>query len=280
MKKKLIYSAAVAALFSASAALAGGPEMVMTAPSPFDGFYFGGNVSFHQTGFDIGNTIDFFEFDTEDTGGIVFTTPLGTLEGGDSSIDAYFGIQGGFGRVFMNRWYAGVEGFAQFGSANGSIVEVLFPGNDDFMINLTTSAHIGAQYGVDGKIGILLSPTTLAYAKLGADWASVRSSIDSVVTLDGADIVPVDGSTSSTQCAFLWGFGVEQFIYGDTLSVFAEYTHAEFGNTTNNQTVVTEQEVEDGFIVEQEGYQVTSTASAKVSAFTGGLNVHFGRNWV
>jgi len=276
MKKKLIRATALAALLSASAVFAGGPEMVIMAPSPFDGFYIGGDVSFHQTGFDIDGDATFFNQ-------FVLGTPtflLATQSGGDSTTDAYYGVRGGWGKVIMNRWYAGVEGFADFGNADGSITNTLFPGQI-LSATLSNSGHIGSQYGVAARLGILLSPTTLGYAKLGAVWGDVKASVSGNAVAPALVILPVnftlaDNSSSDTETSFLWGFGVEQFIYRDVISLYAEYTYANFGSVSTSDVLsiftspITGQTVGVGF---------DSSSDASVSAFTGGLNFHFGRNW-
>lgn len=277
MKKKLIRLTAAAALLSASAVYAGGPDMVIAMPSPFNGFYLGGSVSMHQTGFDIDGDAAFFST----LGLFPFSIDLASQDGGDSSTDAYYDVHGGWGHVYMNRWYFGVEGFADFGNADGSINNTLLPGSPIFTANLTNSAHIGTDYGVTARLGMLLSPTTLAYAKLGAVWASIKSSIDVSANLLGFAIPPNGlGSTSNsdTESAFLWGFGVEQFIYRDVVSLFAEYTFASFGSTSTTLNIPVLVDDETGLTTV--GFTLDNSVSADVSAFTGGLNFHFGRAWI
>lgn len=276
MKRKLIYSTAVAALFSASVVLAGGQEMVIMPKSPFDGFYLGGGVSLHQTGFSIDGSTAFF--DNEEFGSS-FTNTLATQSGGDTSTDVYGNVRGGWGKVFMNRYYAGIEGFADFGNANGSINNTLLP-NAIFTTNLTNSAEVNSTYGVAARLGMLLSPTTLAYAKLGVDWASIKSSVNGTSVSEGlfnpGTTTFADNSSSQTEAAFLWGFGLEQFVWRDVLSVFAEYTHSEFGSVSTTSNLIFPNEEED----EQAGFAFTNSSSADVSAFTGGVNIHFGRDWI
>lgn len=286
MKKKLIFSTAIAALFSASAVLAGGPEMVVMAPSPFDGFYLGGSGSFHQTGFDIDSNVNIFS----NIGIIPFTIPFANQNGGDSSTDAYYGVRGGWGRVFMNRWYAGIEGFADFGNANGSITNSTSPAAALAFLtpvvlgtstSLTNSARVGNDWGVAARLGILLSPTTLGYAKLGAEWANVKASVNSGATVFGFPLGPLfSGSNSSDESGFLWGFGVEQFIWRDVVSLFAEYTFVSVGSVSTSNGLNFAGIFETFFNPDAfSGLLANNTVSADISSFTGGLNFHFGRNW-
>lgn len=291
MKKTLL----IATAFCASTAFAGGPEMVMMPPSPFDGFYLGGFGSFHHTGFDIDGEADLI------TGTVntaidptlfipTAVTTIATNDGGDSSTDGYYGIQGGWGRVFNNRWYAGIVGFAEFGDANGSVSSqgnlspfvatgLLGQPISGTYASETNSARIGTDYGVAAKLGVLLSPTTLAYAKLGAVWANIKASVnaEAVDTISGSTLTIANGSNSETEAAFLWGFGAEQFIYRDVLSIYAEYTYASFGSVNVDAfTPVFINENETTFI---QG-ELSNSVSADFSAFTGGLNIHFGRDWI
>lgn len=276
MKKKLIYSTAIAALFSASAVLAGGPEMVVVAPSPFDGFYVGGDGSFHHTGFDIDGSLD----NVFNNNGVVTTTNLATQNGGDSDTTGYYGVNGGWGKVFMNRWYAGVIGFADFGNADGSIsntTQINPFSNNSSSVNLTNSAHIGTTYGVAAKLGVLLSQTTLGYALLGAEWADVKSTVSSTFVNSAGQVTNIFPSTSnsSTNASFLWGFGVDQFFWRDVLSVFAQYTYANFDSVNANGQVLVFNNDRRNM---SEFLSFNNNSSADVSAFTGGLEFHFGHN--
>lgn len=276
MKKKLIYSTAIAALFSASAVLAGGPEMVVMPPSPFDGFYVGGSIGYHHTGFDMTGNLDFVQ------NVLPFfpaTINLADQNGGDSANSAYGGVHGGWGRVFAHRYYAGIEGFGDFGSNSGSITTnvVTLPFLAGPLLTVTNSAKVGDDWGVAARLGILLSPTTLAYAKLGVEWADLSSTVSTSVL--GTPLTRLPATTSSSSSSgFLWGFGVEQFVWRDLVSVFAEYTYVNLGSvsTTSSWNFL------PGFFFPPPnffGVQISNNSSADVSSFTGGLNIHFGRNW-
>ena len=84
MKKKLISSTAIAVLFSASAVLAGGPEMVIVGPSPFDGFYVGGFGSFQQVGNDIDGQADLVLNKNKHNENETTTFKIATQSGGGS----------------------------------------------------------------------------------------------------------------------------------------------------------------------------------------------------
>lgn len=266
--KKLIFSTAFAALLSSSAVFAGGPDMMIMPPSPFNGFYIGGSGSFHHTGFENDSNLNLVN------NGFFFTpfnVTLASQNGGDTSTDGYYGVRGGWGKVFMNRWYAGVEGFADFGNADGSTSTTLLPTVANGL-TITNSDHVGTDWGVAARLGMLLSPTTLAYAKLGAEWADVESSVSS--NLFGNTLF-LNSSDSNNESGFLWGFGLEQFIWKNMVSLFAEYTYVSLGSVSSTASFNLVNPA-DGFF----GFTATNTVTADISSFTGGLNFHFGEDWI
>lgn len=177
-KPQSLALAAFAALFSASA-FAGGPEMLLPAPNPFDGFFIGGTVSLNQTGYEMDSSIDSFRRKCrKDSNAPTQVTELISQSGGDTDSEVYGGVRGGWGKSFRGRWYGGIEGFGNFGNSDGDITQTLFPGNQNFTATLTNDGHVGDQWGVNAKLGILLSPTTLAYTRLGVVWAEVEATIN------------------------------------------------------------------------------------------------------
>ncbi len=283
MKKKLISSTAIALLFSASAVLAGGPEMVIVGPSPFDGFYLGGFGSFQQVGNDIDGQANLVITQKNST---TTTYKLATQNGGDTDSTGYYGVHGGWGKVFMNRWYGAVEGFAAFGDANNSVTTTVYPEifSTNNSVTFTNSARVETNWGVNARLGALLSPTTLGYAILGAEWATVKACINgSANTVNGGSSTFVDSCNTSSQPGFLWGFGAEQMIWRN-VSIFAQYTYVNLQNTTvstmnnfnshNNDGVAGSGDCDH----EKSGTQFSNTVSTEISAFTGGLNIHFGAN--
>jgi opacity protein-like surface antigen len=279
MKKKLISSTAIALLFSASAVFAGGPEMVIVGPSPFDGFYLGGFGSFQQVGFDIDGQTDLVVNKKNQTSTFV----LATQDGGDSDSRAYGGVLGGWGKVFMNRWYGSVEGFAAFGNASGDVTTTVFPSTTTTSdsITFTNSARVNTNWGVNARLGALLSPTTLAYAILGAEWANIKACING--TTNGGDTTFVNNSCNSeTKPGFLWGFGTEQLVWRN-VSIFAQYTYVNLQHvtvsTTNNLSSHHDGDGVGDCDHEKSAIKFSNTVKAEISAFTGGLIVHFGSNW-
>lgn len=277
MKKKLISSTAIALLFSASAVLAGGPEMVIVGPSPFDGFYLGGFGSFQQVGFDIDGQTDLVVNKKNQTSTFV----LATQDGGDTDSTGYGGVLGGWGKVFMNRWYAAVEGFAAFGDADGDVTTTIYPSTTTTSdaITFTNSARVNTNWGVDARLGALLSPTTLGYAILGAEWANIKACING--TTNGGDTSFVNNCNSESKPGFLWGFGAEQMVWKN-VSLFAQYTYVNLQSvtvsTSNNMDSNHDRDSVGDCDHDKSAIKFSNTVKAEISAFTGGIIVRFGSN--
>lgn len=278
-KPQSLALAAFAALFSASA-FAGGPEMLLPAPNPFDGFFIGGTVSLNQTGYEIDSSLQKFRTKrncSKKSPGLTTTTTIASQDGGDTDTEVYGGVRGGWGKTFRGRWYGAVEGFGSFGNSDGDISTTLFPGSTSFSLTQTNDAHVGSQWGVDAKLGLLLSPTTLAYTRLGVIWADVEATIDVNQTVaSDAPFAPasgniIDASNQKNQSAFLWGFGLEQFVWGDMVSIFAEYTHANFNSVSvSAQLPATTEDFQPS-----NGIILNNSVKPELSTFTGGVNFHF-----
>ncbi|MBS0350939.1 MAG: outer membrane beta-barrel protein [Proteobacteria bacterium] len=267
MNKKVIYSMALTAFLATSAAFAGGAEVVAVQNvNPFNGFYVGGNLDFHHTGFDINGSTDLYN-------SIVppnvkpFTAELSSQNGGDRSNNLYVGPQIGWGKVFQNRWYGGLEGFADFGHANGSVSTSSVQAND--FVKVTNSAQVGDNYGVASKLGVLLTPTTLAYAKLGVSWAQIKTSVSFDTLYKTAS-----NSNRDMKPGFVWGVGAEQFVWKDLVSLYGEYTYESFGSVSTSATMPIAET-----IAGKADLTVNASSKANVSAFTGGVNFHFLNNW-
>ena len=197
----------------------------------------------------------------------------------------YYGIHGGWGKVFMNRWYGGIEGFAAFGNADNSVSTTVFPEitSTSTSVTFTNSASVKTNWGVDARLGTLLSPTTLGYAILGAEWATVKACINGTVnTVNGGNSSFVDSCSSESKPGFLWGFGAEQLVWRN-VSIFAQYTYTELQDVTtstmNNFKFPNGGDNSgDCDHNNKSGIKFSNTVSTEISAFTGGVNVRFGSN--
>jgi|GEM_PF-1381215 len=339
MKKKLITSVALSTLLSASAIFAGGPEIIIQ-PDYFSGFYVGGTGAFHHVSLDSTSNV---LVPSDITLGPILPLfasqviiPAGTFSsdnGSGSAFTGYGGVQGGFGKVFSHQWYAGIQGFGEWGSAsNTATTQSATPavvstiGLPLGILNITTvttqsssnstTVKIGNDYGVAAKLGYLITPTTMFYGKIGAVWADITTSNNTVqgasrdrTIILNTPIVPVNlltlnahtdatltGSSSNedTKTAILLGIGAEQFVYGDMISINVEYDYANYGsvNTSTNMTAAGNSNITISNAVvppivipifSGSGIptNVVSSASgnAKVSTLLAGLNFYFGRNW-
>jgi len=315
MKKKIIYSSALAALLSASSiALAGGPEII-PVEDYFSGLYIGGTGAMHHATLDGGSSVDFLGF----TPIIPILPPLfaaGNVfndDVGGGSVDGYGGIQGGFGWTFNHVWYLGIQGFGEWGSQsnsnNGQVgpttVSILPAGGilgglvtNTNQANTSTTVKISNDYGVAAKLGYVVAPRTMVYGKIGASWADVKVSnsttasnsfninliLPSLINISTNAFASSD--TTQNETGLLLGIGFEQFIYQDMVSFNVEYNYVNYGTVDTGPT-----QLFGSSSLNILGINVLNTpvaglpfttqanGSATVNSLLGGINFYFGRNW-
>ncbi len=330
MVKKIIYGGAVAALLTTSAVFAGGPE-ILPPPVYFQGFYIGGTIGGHAAKADqtanFSSTTEAYEIVIP---GPPFNVPITVannqpvastdVDGGD--INAYGGIQGGANWVWDGRWLLGIVGFwegshglradSSSNQENSFNSSTTIPGPTTFDVNntsnvtLSTRTKIGNDWGVAGKLGMLLSPTTLVYAKLGAIWADIESSanvngsIAGTTDVSSGSVLPtttvnsitnVSGSTSNSndEVAFLVGGGLEQYVYSNVVTFFIEYNYAQFSSigsgpvdvsSTTTATSASGDTLSPTNPVSTVGTISTNTSKVRFNNVLAGFNFYFGQNWL
>lgn len=313
MKKKIIYSSALAALLSASSiALAGGPEFI-PVEDYFSGFYLGGTGAFHHADLEGSTTTNFAGTTIVGPfGNFVTTIPMQTLAVNDTSgrsLDGYGGIQGGFGWTFNHQWYLGIIGFGEFGkqssssSTNKTLVN--FDAFNGTVTNLTTAntnlnIQVESNYGVAAKLGWVVAPRTMVYGKVGASWANIEvtetssaandftiSVIGLPIFNDTAQISNPQSKGSATKLGLLLGIGFEQFIYADLISLNVEYNYVNYGSVNTDPTVLTFSNTQTTIgtptVVTADdvptNFSSSGSGKATINSFLAGINFYFGRNW-
>lgn len=304
MIKKPIYPLALAALLSASSiALAGGPEYVPVEDF-FNGFYVGGTGSVHHADFDGSSFVDLTA--PVVIAGVPIIGPGNLINGNidNSSVDGYGGVQGGFGWTFNHFWYLGIQGFGEFGTQSQSSTSTFVPVNVN-ILNLVTDTttitnnsfvKIKNDYGVAGKIGLVVAPRTMVYGKVGASWAKLRVA-NTATAVNSFNIVPpivlnvtttaaANTSNQQTKLGLLLGIGAEQFIWNDVVSLNVEYDYVNYGAVTTPTVNLIGGSTVTAFGVGPFGtppvvLPVTthSSSNATVSSILGGINFYFGRHW-
>lgn len=328
MKRTLIVASALVSCLAASATFAGGPEIIQE-PDYFSGFFVGGTGAFHMAGFD-GSSSAVASQDIVSTTPFPFPIfppqtitqvyfPAGTLTSNSidgNSYDGYYGVQGGVGKVFNHRWYAGFVGFGEWGTQNNTDVSsqnfTTFTSSSAFLninipttgsYNSTTTVKISNDYGVAFKPGFLVAPRTMVYGKIGAIWSQIKitntfsgtseTKLNSTF-LPGTptiyDAVGQLGGSSSTEdskIALLLGIGFEQFIYRDFVTINVEYNYANYGSVSTSTPLTGTAIVSTGGgalppsqnSAALSGATAQASASAKVSTLLAGLNFYFGSQW-
>jgi Outer membrane protein beta-barrel domain len=313
MKKKIIYSSALAALFSASIALAGGEEII-PVEDYFSGFYVGGFGGVHHTDFNGNSQIDLTEnipngehfpnhphdFDPIFVPGNVISN---TANG--ESVDGYGGVDGGLNWTFQHRWVLGVFGWGAFGNQNSTDSYTATPVSfhdrrvsDNFRANNTITQSISNDYGVGGKGGFNPYPTLLLYGTVAASWAKIT--VNNSVTAQNdferesrrghrefSAVTDIDGGSSSSQTktGVRFGLGAEQFVYKDVASFFLEWNYVNYGTVSTGPApleanTVTHRGHDLSGDPHNFDFPFTTSAStkAKVDTFMAGFNFYFLRH--
>ncbi|MBS0350974.1 MAG: hypothetical protein JSR33_07305 [Proteobacteria bacterium] len=321
MKKKLIGSLlSFASYLTFTAALAGGPE-VAVEPEYFSGFYIGVTGGLHVATFDGSSTVDAPEdvvIHTETHTQKPYVRDTTVLSAGNllnndigsSSYDGYAGLHGGIGKTYNHRWYTGIDAFGEWGTQqddenNSGTLNNLTVAHSTINGNYSsaTSVKISNTFGVDFKPGILISPTTLLYGKVGAVWADIKIhnsfSTTASAKIDtpfrGKEVVNSNGNFSGqsdnddTKSALLLGVGCEQYIYKDWITFDVEYNYEDYGH------ISTSTDVEGGgsATISRHFYppvtadntlisavNTQATAHVKVSAIMAGFNFYFGTHLI
>jgi opacity protein-like surface antigen len=315
MKKRIIYSSLLTALFSASTAFAGGPE-VMPVVNFFDGFYIAGFGGAHNNSFDGNSNIFLSEpvvVQREDHRhrhhDPVVLFDSGTLDSGSFSgggYDGYGGVKGGFGKTW-NMLYVGAVGGGEWGQTTITSGQTLVvPFNHDLTIGdthintsasatTTTTMKISNDAFGAAKIGIVPSPKALLYGVIGASFArvSVTNSLNTQTSFhaDREDrrrpfsfdsFTNLNASSSSNNNwkeGLLLGAGAEYMVIPN-VSIGAEYDYTNYGGVNTGPARLTGTETNSRH--EGEPRDITtnvftsgSVTGVHVSSITGSLSFYF-----
>lgn len=241
----------------------------------FDGFYFGGGIGGSQSAVDVKQNIE--------VNGILFNTIsiFDIAKNNDvNSTDNSFlgGLNLGFGHVFSQRWYLGIEGDVLWQNLATDVVAPTQQPDGSISIIEKTKVDLSNQFSAALVPGIVFNTNTLLYAKVGAAWGNfdVKNSvsysqvIQPTVTLSSSNRV----SDSGYESGLLLGLGMEHYL-SQNISIKLEYTHVNYGSIHDNDPITSAINNTDPNNVPITG---SISDSAKVSASTNsvmfGLTYH------
>jgi outer membrane immunogenic protein len=214
MKKLLITSAALTALYAGSA-VAADRRMPAYAPPPapvyssWTGMYLGANV-----GYSWGQS----KFDATLTG-------VGTLSNSQNINGAIGGFQTGYNYQF-GAWVWGLETDIQAsGEKGGSTLAGRLP-----LTSVTTDDKLPWFGTVRGRLGFLATPNVLVYGTGGAAYGLVKNS--ATITVRGVSAV---GTFSDLRAGWTVGGGVEGAL-GGGWSAKLEYLYMDLGQSQQTFT--------------------------------------------
>lgn len=238
VKTLLILSTVSCAFIAAVAANAA--DLPLKAPAPasaptasWTGFYLGSGLGFRTS-----QTRETF-----DTGRFP-PNPFGATSEPLNGIALRASSYAGYNWQVAPRWVLGIEGDVGFAKQTTTFAGRPFP--DQVFASFVRSDGISARTtwdtGIRGRVGFLLTPTTLVYAAGGAAWqpfdintacvsALCRSAFHILAPGAPFSIFPAFTNNSATKLGWTIGAGVETAIGGHWFAR-ADFRYADYGDTT------------------------------------------------
>ncbi len=188
--------------------------------SSWTAFYAGVGLGFRSTQADLTTTTVLLDGVPFGLGGSGVTQPL---DGVGFRANPY----AGFNWQVAPSWVLGLEGDVGLGDHTAALAGYLSSpafGSSTFAAD-SLSVKAGWDAGLRGRVGYLLTPTTLLYAAAGIAWQ--HYDVTSVCASAGR-CTPAVVTNSTTRTGWTLGGGIETALWGHWL-VRAEYRYADFG---------------------------------------------------
>jgi outer membrane immunogenic protein len=166
----------------------------------------------------------------------------GTLDGDSFGIHTDTGLTGFVGvlsagadwRMPNSRWVLGLYGDYALGDRSGDILGVTFNGED-----IAAQAKLNNQWAVGGRVGVIVTPGTLVFAKFGYTQADV--------SIDIVGLGLNESAWSDTASGFNIGGGVEMSL-GSGFFLRGQYDYSDYGSVS----------IASGNLVDAEGSRIGS----------------------
>ena len=223
---------AEAADFAAAPTWTKAPVSPPVATPSWTGFYAGLGLGFRSTQNDLTSTSLLFDGVPQDLSGAIVSQPFN---------DAGFRLAPylGYNWQVARQWVLGIEADVGIGNHATSLSGFEFSpvfgsgtaAGDSLAVKTTWDAS------VRGRLGYLLTPSTLIYATGGVAWQhdDVVSTCASDNNCAGNGIAPAVVTNSVTRTGWTMGAGIETSLGGNWLAR-AEYRYADFGTAPMNIT--------------------------------------------
>ncbi len=203
---------------------------------PFDGFYIGGVVG--------GTKAKVSNNENTDELIIVAGTEIQHISqdsAGNYADSSWIGgPELGFGMVFAQHYYLGLEGVAQFESIESKRSSTVLPTPaTNIVYNHSTQAKLSNELAVTFNPGIVINKTTLLYGKIGPTWGRFSSSgaLDFREDFQGQGIagnqVNFD-EDAAYKVGLRLGLGIEHY-FMDHLSLKLEYLNSNYGQINSGK---------------------------------------------
>jgi outer membrane immunogenic protein len=135
------------------------------------------------------------------------------------------------GQVGYN-WQAGPFVYGIEGNISWADIE----GNTPCLLLFNCNTKINWMADVSGRLGIVPTQNLLVYVKGGVAWADSDYSFGNTISVNGVNVLTVNGSVSDTRIGGLLGMGAE-YAFWNNWSAKIEYNYMDFGTETYNFAV-------------------------------------------
>jgi outer membrane immunogenic protein len=225
--------AAIAVAGSAQAADLAAASPLSKAPvsSSWTGFYAGLGLGFRATENDLTSTSLLFDGVPVDLSGSIVTQPF-------NGIGFRANPYAGYNWQFAPQWVAGIEGDIGFGDQTTTLAG--FRSSPVFGSSTFAADSLAVKTTWDaslrGRIGYLLTPSTLTYATGGVAWQHDEATSTCVTLIcSGNGVAPAVVTNSTTRAGWTIGGGIETVLWGNWLAR-AEYRFADYGTAPFTMT--------------------------------------------
>jgi outer membrane immunogenic protein len=223
--------------FTSSFAFAGGPEMVVSDPANYNGFYIGigGGGVIAENNAQSTTILNAPDFQSR------FTLPSNWNASAKSGLGAAFL---GYGHAFQ-RLYLGGEVIGSIRGDTNSQRDtnyIISPRNTPLPQDFanTTRIHLNNfEVALDARPGFLLTPSTLIYGKIGAAFNKIHINSFSkfqAAAIDPGSTVTLPYNISRSDTGLRLGVGLEERITAH-LSLRGEYLFTDYGKLKNSAIV-------------------------------------------
>lgn len=242
--------------------------------TPFDGFYAGVGVGGSQADLDMKQTFNLNPV----VGGSQIFNITGTNNGNASDNSWLGNINLGYGHVFNQKFFLGVEADANFQKLEADVNRNLQESQSALSIQAKSRTKLNNALSLTLDPGFVFHDNTLFYGKIGPAWGdfSTKSSVAYSQTINPGTTLSANPSASDSgyENGLLLGLGMEHYV-SKALSLKLEYTHINYGGISTGNSEAAPIAVNTAGVPVGGALTETTSVDANTNQVLLGLTYHF-----